>query len=50
MCPLLGPLTGGPRWREPGLMVCHVIVVETERDGLVVVDTGFGSRDCAARR
>jgi glyoxylase-like metal-dependent hydrolase (beta-lactamase superfamily II) len=50
MCPLLGPLTGGPRWREPGLMVCHVVVVETERDGLVVVDTGFGSRDCADPR
>jgi glyoxylase-like metal-dependent hydrolase (beta-lactamase superfamily II) len=50
MCPLLGPLTGGPRWREPGLMVCHVLVVETERDGLVLVDTGFGSRDCADPR
>lgn len=31
-------------------MVCHVLVVETDRDGLVVVDTGFGSRDCADPR
>jgi len=50
MCPLLGPLTGGARWRDPGRMVCHVLVVETDRDGLVLVDTGFGSLDCADPR
>jgi glyoxylase-like metal-dependent hydrolase (beta-lactamase superfamily II) len=50
MCPYLGPLTGGARWLEPGLMVCHVILVETERDGLVLIDTGFGSRDCVDPR
>jgi glyoxylase-like metal-dependent hydrolase (beta-lactamase superfamily II) len=50
MCPLLGPLTGGPAWLRPGRMVCHVLVVETDRDGLVVVDTGFGSLDCADPR
>jgi glyoxylase-like metal-dependent hydrolase (beta-lactamase superfamily II) len=27
-------------------MVCHVIAIETERDGIVLVDTGFGTRDC----
>jgi glyoxylase-like metal-dependent hydrolase (beta-lactamase superfamily II) len=27
-------------------MVCHVLAVETERDGLLLVDTGFGTRDC----
>ena len=26
-------------------MVAHCIVVETERDGLVLIDTGFGTRD-----
>ena len=32
-------------------MVCHVLLVETD-NGLVLVDTGFGSPDCAdpARR
>ena len=29
-------------------MVCHVLVIETARDGLVLVDTGFGLRDCAS--
>lgn len=29
-------------------MVCHVLLIETERDGLVLVDTGFGTRDCAS--
>jgi glyoxylase-like metal-dependent hydrolase (beta-lactamase superfamily II) len=28
-------------------MIAHVLLVETERDGLVLVDTGFGTRDCA---
>ena len=32
-------------------MVCHVLLVETD-NGLVLIDTGFGSHDCAdpARR
>lgn len=50
MCPLAGRLTGGDSWLRPGRMVCHVLVIETERDGLVLVDTGFGSRDCASPR
>lgn len=31
---------------ERGLMVCHVLLVETE-SGLALVDTGFGTDDCA---
>jgi glyoxylase-like metal-dependent hydrolase (beta-lactamase superfamily II) len=43
MCPLAGFLLGGKAWR--GRMVAHVLLVETDRDGLVLVDTGFGTRD-----
>jgi glyoxylase-like metal-dependent hydrolase (beta-lactamase superfamily II) len=28
--------------------VCHCLLVETESDGLVLVDTGFGAEDCKA--
>lgn len=45
MCPLGGPLLGAHGLR--GRMVAHCLVVETERDGLVLVDTGFGTRDLA---
>jgi glyoxylase-like metal-dependent hydrolase (beta-lactamase superfamily II) len=43
MCPVAG------RWLvgEPGEMVCHVLLIETARDGLLLVDTGFGGADCA---
>jgi glyoxylase-like metal-dependent hydrolase (beta-lactamase superfamily II) len=43
MCPVAGFLLGGAAWR--GHMIAHVLLVETERDGLVLVDTGFGTRD-----
>ena len=43
MCPVAGFLLGGDAWR--GRMVAHCLLVETERDGLVLVDTGFGTRD-----
>jgi len=43
MCPVAGFLLGGSGWR--GLMVAHCLLIETERDGLVLVDTGFGTRD-----
>lgn len=43
MCPVAGFLLGAEQWR--GLMVAHCLLVETERDGLVLVDTGFGTRD-----
>lgn len=43
MCPVAGFLLGGNAWR--GRMVAHVLLIETDRDGLVLVDTGFGTRD-----
>lgn len=45
MCPIGGRLLSKdtPSWR--GKMVAHCLLIETERDGLVVVDTGFGTRD-----
>jgi len=40
MCPVGGVLTfGGTQ------LVCHCLVIETERHGLVLVDTGLGMRD-----
>ena len=44
MCPVAGFLTGAKGFGR-GHMVAHCIVVETERDGLVLIDTGFGTRD-----
>jgi glyoxylase-like metal-dependent hydrolase (beta-lactamase superfamily II) len=44
MCPIAGFLLGGKGWRDTR-MVAHCLLVETERDGLVLVDTGFGTRD-----
>lgn len=43
MCPIAGFLLGDNAWR--GNWVAHCLLVETERDGLVLVDTGFGTRD-----
>ncbi len=45
MCPFGGPLFDG---RSLGLfahLVCHCWLIETQRDGLILVDTGFGSAD-----
>lgn len=44
MCPVAGFLTGGSGLGR-GRMVAHCLLVETERDGLVLIDTGFGTRD-----
>lgn len=46
MCPALGRFIGNARGLARGTMVCHCLVIETERDGLVVVDTGFGVQEC----
>jgi len=43
LCPIAGFLLGGSAWR--GRMVAHCLLVETERDGLILIDTGFGTRD-----
>jgi glyoxylase-like metal-dependent hydrolase (beta-lactamase superfamily II) len=48
LCPFAGILAGGSRDGSllgRGHMIAHVLVIETERDGLVLVDTGFGTRD-----
>jgi glyoxylase-like metal-dependent hydrolase (beta-lactamase superfamily II) len=42
MCPAMGSLLN-----DQGKMVSHCLLVETDRDGLVVVDTGIGLDDCA---
>lgn len=46
MCPACARLingTGG--WLEPAQLVCHVLLIETPNDGLVLVDTGIGAKD-----
>lgn len=44
MCPLPAVLFGGSGLGR-GHMIAHCLLVETERDGLVLIDTGFGTRD-----
>ncbi len=51
-CPAGGHLMDG---RTPGVLTrahlcCHVILLETDRHGLVLVDTGLGLRDVASPR
>lgn len=46
MCPVCARLMNGQGgWLESARMVCHVLLVETPKDGLVLVDTGVGSLD-----
>ncbi len=46
MCPLGGRLFyGADRTGDLHRLVCHCLLIETDRDGLVLVDTGFGLRD-----
>ena len=47
MCPLGGFLLGQRGLR--GELVAHCLLLETERDGLILVDTGFGTRDVAGQ-
>src|SRR5262245_38874125 len=44
LCPIAGFLIGGGGLGR-GRMVAHCLLIETERDGLVLIDTGFGTRD-----
>lgn len=48
ICPLGGRWFNGdgPPWSR-GRLVCHVLLIETERSGLVLVDTGMGLADVA---
>ncbi|MDB4955398.1 MAG: fold metallo-hydrolase [Myxococcales bacterium] len=49
MCPLAGFLIGQDTGWRRGKMVAHCLLIETERDGLVLVDTGLGTDDVAGR-
>jgi glyoxylase-like metal-dependent hydrolase (beta-lactamase superfamily II) len=44
MCPVGGRLMDGVSHGMTGQLVCHCLLVESDR-GLVLVDTGFGTRD-----
>jgi glyoxylase-like metal-dependent hydrolase (beta-lactamase superfamily II) len=46
MCPANGALINGSGWLKRGRMVCHVLLIETGRE-LILVDTGFGTGDIA---
>jgi glyoxylase-like metal-dependent hydrolase (beta-lactamase superfamily II) len=47
MCPIGGSLFFYPRDADPAhrRLVCQCLLIETESEGLVLVDTGFGVRD-----
>ncbi|WP_072568393.1 MBL fold metallo-hydrolase [Enterobacter sp. SA187] len=45
MCPAGGALFDGFSKGIFAHLVCHCLLIETERDGLVLVDTGFGQND-----
>ncbi len=45
-CPIGGALFDGRSLGAIGKLVCHCLLVETER-GLVLIDTGYGLRDVA---
>jgi glyoxylase-like metal-dependent hydrolase (beta-lactamase superfamily II) len=46
MCPACARLINGSGGLlEPARMVCHVLLIETPKDGLVLVDTGIGTLD-----
>jgi glyoxylase-like metal-dependent hydrolase (beta-lactamase superfamily II) len=47
LCPIAGYLSGEGAWRSR--VIAHVVLIETPRDGLVLVDTGFGTRDVENR-
>ena len=46
-CPHAAPVINGRgSYLESGKMVCHCLLLETERDGLILIDSGFGTADC----
>lgn len=45
MCPVGGALFDGFSKGIFAHLVCHCLLIETDRDGLVLVDTGFGRED-----
>jgi glyoxylase-like metal-dependent hydrolase (beta-lactamase superfamily II) len=50
MCPLGGALMYGVNRGPAAKLVCHCLLIETDRHGLVLVDTGLGSRDALRPR
>lgn len=46
-CPLGGRLFDGVSDGATGHLVCHCLLIETDRHGLVLVDTGYGLQDVA---
>jgi glyoxylase-like metal-dependent hydrolase (beta-lactamase superfamily II) len=51
MCPLGGMLMDGHAhlFLSSAKLVCHCLLIESDRHGLVLVDTGFGTRDARER-
>lgn len=49
-CCTMCPVGGRALWGSAGHMVGHVLLLETERDGLVLVETGVGLEDVRHRR
>jgi len=47
MCPLGGAFYDGFSKGLTAHLTCHCLLLETDRHGLVLVDTGFGSEDMA---
>ncbi|HEY0526974.1 MAG TPA: MBL fold metallo-hydrolase [Stellaceae bacterium] len=50
MCPFGGALMYGVSRGPAAKLVCHCLLIETDHHGLVMVDTGFGTRDAARPR
>jgi glyoxylase-like metal-dependent hydrolase (beta-lactamase superfamily II) len=46
-CPVGGALFDGRSKGPLAKIVCHCLLIETDRNGLVLVDTGYGLRDVA---
>lgn len=45
MCPVGGALFDGYSGGLTACLVCHCLLIETDTNGLILVDTGFGQRD-----
>jgi glyoxylase-like metal-dependent hydrolase (beta-lactamase superfamily II) len=44
-CPFGGAFMDGRSKGPLGRLVCHCLLIETDRDGLVLIDTGYGLKD-----
>jgi glyoxylase-like metal-dependent hydrolase (beta-lactamase superfamily II) len=50
LCPIARRLVNGDGGLlEAGRMICHCLLVETDADGLILVDSGFGTADCTTK-